>query len=324
SQFIRANIQNGINLSELRALRNLLKNGRFDILHCHGARAGLYGRLAAQTLTQKPKIIFSIHGFATPYYRFPKKQLYLAIEKGLQAVTHHTICVSKAEQALFLKYGLTQEGKTSVIHPGIPLERFSAARPNPGLKSELGFSENSQLILSVCRLNIPRDFDTLLTAVSLVQQKCPDTHLLLVGDGPLRPQIEAKIEALSLGDTVHLLGFRQDIPDLLGIADMFTLTSYGWEGFPISTLEAQAMGCPVVVSDAGGAKEAVSDGQTGLVVPKKAPQALANAFLTLLQDDALRSKLGKNGEARAKNKLSRAKMVEALTAVYLDSQIVLN
>ncbi len=315
--FAALNIQSGFSLSAMSEVRRLLKNGRFHILHCHGARAGLYGRLTSLTLINKPTVIFSIHGFATPYYGFPKKQLYLALEKGFQLITQHTICVSKAEQSLFLAYKLTSKDKTSIIHPGIPLDRFSKARSSPSrLYEELKLKSDVSIILSVCRLNIPRDFETLLTAVSIAKQDFPHLHLLLVGDGPLKSQIEAKIDSLDLETAVHLLGFRQDIPDLLELADIFVLTSDGWEGFPISTLEAQAMGCPVVVSDAGGAKEAVLHQQTGLVVPKKNPKALADAFITLLKDDTLRSTLGSQGKNRAQQDLSREKMVEQIVAVY--------
>lgn len=313
--FVPVEIRDGLKLGELMKVRRLVQNGRFHLIHVHGARAGLYGRIAALTLPNRPKLIFSIHGFATPYYATPKKQLYLGLERLFQHVTDHTICVAQAERQLFLSYGLTVPEKTSVIHPGIPLERFQPNQHSPDqLRRQLNLAD-APVILTVCRLHIPRDFETLLTAVSSVKQTIPTIHLLIVGDGPMRAEIEAKIDALGLTQNVTLLGFRQDIPDLLAAADIYTLTSSGWEGFPISTLEAQAMGCPVVVSDAGGSGEAVLHGQTGLVVPKRDPNALAQAYLSLLQKPDLRNKLGQNGAKRARTRLSRQVMVGGITAV---------
>ena len=315
SEYIPLDIRSGLKLSGLKKVRSLLKNGRFHILHVHGARAGLYGRLAALTLRQKPKIIFTVHGFATPYYATPKKQLYLLLERLFQLVTQQTICVAQAEADLFLAYRLTHQAKISVIHPGIPLERFNGLNTQAESTRRQLALPKGPIILTVCRLHIPRDFDTLLTAVALTQQTVPTVQLLIVGDGPLRAAIQAKISALDLTNHVHLLGFRQDIPQLLGLAHIFSLTSSGWEGFPISTLEAQAMGCPVVVSDAGGSAEAVLHQQTGLVVPKRDANALAAAFTQLLQDDVLRRKLGQQGVERAQKSLSRERMVAKLTAV---------
>lgn len=316
STFIPLPIHAGFDLSELKKLRGILQNNHFDLLHIHGARAGFYGRLAVQTLRHKPKVIFSIHGFATPYYASPKRQIYLSLERYFQRVTDHTICVAQAEQADFLRHIQVEEEKTSIIHPGIPLERFNASEIDSLSIQTLLKDTNSPIILIICRLNIPRDFETLLTAVALTKKVFPTLTLLIVGDGPLRGAVETKIKTLGLQSQVKLLGFRQDIPALLAAADIYTLTSSGWEGYPISTLEAQALGCPVVISDAGGAAEAVRHEQTGLVVPKHNPQALANAFCQLLNNEQLRKKLGENGRKRAKDLFSRETMVEKISAVY--------
>lgn len=315
ASFLPLPIASGFNFHAIRRVRQVVTQGRFHLIHVHGARAGLYGRLPLLTLATRPKVVFSIHGFATPYYAFPKKQLYLGIEHLLQRVTDHTLCVAQAERDLFLSYGLSNRASSSVIYPGIQLERFTAVQP-ANIRQSLGLTKDAQLILTVCRLNIPRDFETLLTAVFQTRQSFPNLHLLIAGDGPLRGQIEAKVAALQLQNHVHLLGIRHDIPTLLAAADLFTLTSSGWEGFPISTLEAQAAGCPVVVSDAGGASEAVRHQESGLVVPKLDAAALAAAFDQLLSNDGLRKKMGKQGQRRAQALFSREKMVAGITAVY--------
>jgi glycosyltransferase involved in cell wall biosynthesis len=314
--FTAVSINAGFRWREVQHIRTLLQEKSIDLLHVHGARAGLYGRLAALTLPQRPRLLFSIHGFATPYYSIPKKLVYLALEHLLQRVTDATICVAQAEAALFLQYRLTRPEKVHVIHPGIQLERFTPT-PNVVKRRQRLQLSNGPFILTVCRLHIPRDFDTLLTAVKKVTRAIPNVQLLIVGDGPMRAAIEKQIKALSLTNQVKLLGFRQDIPELLQAADIFTLTSNGWEGFPISTLEAQAMGCPVIVSDAGGASEAVLHRQTGLVVPQSDAAALEMALLELLTNEALRIKLSEQGKQRAIQSFSSREMVKRVTAVYL-------
>ena len=305
--FIPLAINQGLRLTELKTVRRLLQNGRFDLLHVHGARAGLYGRLAVLGLRQKPRVIFSIHGFATPYYPVPKRTAYLLLERLLQRVTDVTICVAQAEADLFLQHRLTRPEQIAVIHPGIPLERFLAVRPlvNP-----------PPHLLTLCRLNIPRDFETLLAAFARLVTDMPAARLTIVGDGPLRPQVANLIRQHQLADQVALLGFRQDVPALLGETAVFVLTSDGWEGFPISTLEAQAAGVPVIVSDAGGAGEAVLHEQTGLLVPKRDVTALAAAMHRLLSDESLRQAYSQKGRLRAQTAFDRGTMVGQIRSVY--------
>ena len=96
--FVPVDIAGGFATRQVTRLRRLLRTGHFDLLHVHGARAALYGRLAAAGLRPRPRVVFSIHGFATPFYRFPKRHVYLAIERALQRVTDRTICVAQRDR----------------------------------------------------------------------------------------------------------------------------------------------------------------------------------------------------------------------------------
>lgn len=315
-EFIPINIAGGFAWREVRHLRWLLRVGNFHILHAHGARAALYGRLAAATLHPRPFVVFSIHGFATPFHPFAKRWLYLGLERALQHVTDRTVCVAQAEAELFLSYGLTSPKKTAIIPYGIDVTRFaSSPMNNSDLREVLSVGQGG-VILTVCRLNVPRDFVSLLTAFEKVLTEFPDAYLLIVGDGPLRAEVETLIRRLNLEHAVQITGFRDDIPALMALADVYVLTSYGWEGYPISTLEAQAAGVPVVVTDAGGSKEAVLHEKTGFVVPKRHPEALAGALICLLQDGGLRRQLGEAGKQRASREFSRERMIERIIDVY--------
>jgi len=312
------NIAGGFPWREVKRLRGLLQRGGFHILHVHGSRAALFGRLAAATIRSRPRVVFSIHGFATPWYSLVKRCTYLALERVLQLVTDRTICVAQAEADSFLSHGLARPERIHVVSHGIDVARFAEGTGHTSaLRGELQLGQGP-VVLMVCRLNVPRDFGTLLTAFSVVRSEFPGVHLLIVGDGPQRDQIEGLVTRLGLADSVRLTGFRDDVPALMALADVYVLTSYAWEGFPISTLEAQAAGRPVVVTDAGGSREAVLHEKTGLIVPRRSPQLLADALVRLLRDADLRQRLGEAGRRRARKEFTRERMVERMGRIYDD------
>jgi len=321
--FVAVDIAEGFIWREVVRVRRLLQRGGFHLLHVHGARAALFGRLAAAMVRPRPRVVFSLHGFATPYYSLGRRWLYLGLERALQLATDRTICVAQAEAELFLSFGLTRPRKVRVVPYGIDVARFAGP---PGdtdtactcvgeLKSELETGDGP-VILTVCRLNVPRDFQSLLMAFGTVRSEFPTAHLLIVGDGPQREEVETLIARLGLSGHARVTGFRDDVPALMALADVYVLTSCGWEGYPISTLEAQAAGRPVVVTDAGGSKEAVLHEVTGLVVPKRSPALLAGALLRLLRDTDLRRRLGDAGRKRASVEFPRQRMVERIGAIY--------
>ncbi|TEU13610.1 MAG: glycosyltransferase family 1 protein [Anaerolineales bacterium] len=316
--FEPVNIASGLVWHEVLHLRRLLQAGNFHLVHLHGARAAFYGRLAVATLRPRPRAVFSIHGFAIPFYPLLKRVAYLWLERALQQVTDCTICVAQAEASLFLSFGLTTQEQTRVVPYGIDVARFATPLADiTRLREDLGVGQGL-VVLTVCRLNVPRDFASLLTAFCKVRGGFPTAHLLIVGDGPQRAEVEAFIHRLGLTHCAHITGFRNDVPALMALADVYVLTSYGWEGYPISTLEAQAAGVPIVVTDAGGSREAVQHEKTGLVVPKRHPDLLAEALLRLLRDPDLRQRMGEAGQQRAHREFTRERMIGAMTDVYCE------
>jgi glycosyltransferase involved in cell wall biosynthesis len=168
-------------------------------------------------------------------------------------------------------------------------------------------------VLSVGRLRAPKDFLTLVRAVSQLEPGA--VRLRIAGDGPDRPQLVAEIERLGLADVIELLGTSGDIGALLGAADVFVLASAS-EGLPMSVLEAMAAGTPVVASQVGGMPELVNDGETGVLVPPGDPAALAAALARLAADPALRGRFGAAGRRRAEAEFSLAGFHAQHLAVY--------
>jgi glycosyltransferase involved in cell wall biosynthesis len=168
----------------------------------------------------------------------------------------------------------------ATIPNGIDLGRFWKPEARSKWRAANGFREDEILIVSTGRLAPQKNPLALANAIANV----PNARLLLAGDGVLRPHLEGR-------ERVHLLGIRDDIPDILASADMFALAS-DWEGLPLAVIEAMAAGLAVVATDVGSVAEAVEHGLTGLLVPARDERKLTSALLALAQDPARRKRMG--------------------------------
>lgn len=191
--------------------------------------------------------------------------------------------------------------KITVIQNGVNLDRFQVRRPTPELAAQYGVM-GRQVILSVGRLVQRKGMDNLIEAMPGVLKECPDAHLLIAGEGPLRDKLNALIRIHGLERHVTLLGTVSDLAldDLYALADIFALPNRDLpdgetEGFGLVFLEANASGKPVVAGRAGGAKDAVIDGVNGLSVDGTSISAIADALTRILKDPALRESLAQGG-----------------------------
>ncbi|NIN63987.1 MAG: glycosyltransferase [Anaerolineae bacterium] len=308
----------GLSLKPLPKLRRLFREKQIDILHCHGARAALYGRVAAVALGEsRPRIVYTIHGFAAPHYAWTRRTTLRALERLLAPLTDAVIAVSEAERKAFLRTQPLPGERIHVVLNGIDTAPYCNVVVNrPEQRAALGVPIDAQLVTTICRLYRPRDFDTLLTAFTMVRAESPNVHLLVVGDGPYRQRVEALVSKLNLIPHVTLAGFRRDIPQILAASDIFVLSTAMWEGLPLTILEAMASGLPVVASDVGGIGEEVVHQQTGMVVPPRDPPALAQALLDLLTDSQKATAMGKRGRQRVYEFFTLERMGRETMAVY--------
>jgi glycosyltransferase involved in cell wall biosynthesis len=313
---LRFDIAAGFSLREWWRLRRFVRSSGFDVIHCHGTRAALWARLAALGI-RRPKIVFAVHGLSIVHYHGLKRTVLLGLERVLQMVTDVTLCDSDAERDDVIRYGVAAPTRTQTVYNGIDLERLDHT-PNERLvaRAALGLDAEQPILVTVCRLRRPRDFETLLLAMQTVIAQLPAAKLLIVGDGPLRAAIEDRIQTLNLGENVCLLGFVRDIGQALATADAFVLSTQGWEGLPLAPLEAMAMRLPVVISDVGGNREAVQDGLTGWVVPPRQPRILADALLQLLRDCPAAQRMGHQGRDWVMRKFSAKRMATETMAIY--------
>jgi glycosyltransferase involved in cell wall biosynthesis len=160
-----------------------------------------------------------------------------------------------------------------------------------------------------------KDHGTLIEAFGIARKSLPEAHLVLVGDGELRGEVEAAIEATGLSQNVTLLGYRKDVPRILPMFDAFVLSSKQ-EGFGGVCAEAMFAGVPVVSTDAGGMIETVKPGITGLMVSNQDPKALAAAMVRIIEDRDLAAELADRATGYVNEHLTADGMVEKYVALY--------
>ena len=204
-------------------------------------------------------------------------------------------------------------GKMVVIPNGVDFSRFQL--PANGAKEALGLSPHDKVVGTVGRLTWKKDPDCLLAAARAVLQEVPEARFLIVGDGPLRPQVEKRAEELGIHGRCLFTGTVSDVLPFLRACDVFVLSSV-IEGMPNALLEALACGKPAVVTDAGGNGEVVQDGKTGFVVPRNDPHRLAEATVRLLRQPALAVQMGEAAMKDMAERYSLSHMVRSIESLY--------
>jgi glycosyltransferase involved in cell wall biosynthesis len=193
-----------------------------------------------------------------------------------------------------------------------PLDR-AAARTE--LLKTLGLTDDAVLAGIVCRLIEQKGVHYGIEAFRRLADEFPTAHLIIAGEGALRPALEAQTLASELAGRVHFLGWQADVPRLMAALDMLIAPSL-WEGFGLVMLEAMAQQTPVIASAVSAIPEVVRDGETGLLVPPRDVEALAGALKQFLADKPLRQHMGLLGRDRLETHFSAARMIDEHAALY--------
>lgn len=300
--------------TDLRALRRLgaiLRDGRFDLVHVHSAKAGVLGRIAA--LATGIPVVYSPHCF--PFvgpWGLPRRLFALTVERALGPPSDAILCVADEERRLAIEEHLAPACRLHVVHNGSPacatgLERHEELE---------AFRGPGPLAACLTVLREQKSVDVFLDAVPRVLAELPDARLAVVGDGPLRDELHHRARALALDpERFRFFAFRPPAARQLATIDLFVLPS-SWEAFPISILEAMACGVPQVATNVGGTSEALVDGETGLLCPPRDPGALAERLVEALSDDARRAAMGVAARRRHDRLFTVERMVARTAEVY--------
>ena len=279
----------------LLKLARVCRDGRFDVVHTHTSKGGMIGRAAAR-LARVPVVLHTVHGFA---FHESSSRASLTFFAGLERVaarlSDRVITVSDYHRRLAIRLHIASARRLVTIHNGISRSRLAISRSRLEVRHELGFEESDVMIVAIGRLAEQKGLETLLIALPEIVRRDPRIHLAIVGEGPLRTELEDRVRLSGLASHVRFLGFRTDIGDLLNASDLVAAPSL-WEGLSISVLEAMALGKPIVTTDIGSNLELVEDGVSGLLVPPGESRALTEAVLRVAGDPELASRFG--GAAR--------------------------
>ncbi len=301
----------GVDIRYIFKLASFLRQMETQILHLHNPTAFFYGTLAGK-LARVPCIVYTEHG------RDFSSSWKVKFTNGiLSRLVNKVVAVAEFGRRYLVADEGIAEQKTITIHNGIDAERFGAEYDANALRSELGLEKRQLVIGIVARLDPIKNHKALIKAMKKVADRLPEAVLLVVGDGPLRRELESLSTALGLEARVRFLGARSDVPELMNLLDLFVLCSHS-EGLSLTLIEASAAARPIVATDVGGNSEVVENKVNGLLVPADDPEALATAILALLQDKERLSVMGKAGRQKFEREFTLEGMVQAYEKLYAD------
>ncbi len=292
------------------ALRRLIVEGSFDVVHVHSPVPGSVARSIVRTMPaeRRPALMSTEHN-TWARHRIPTRLLNSATGRWDDV----TIAVSEETRASIRGPAAS---RATVLTHGIDVDDAAAqARHRDEVRSELGIDPDALVIGTVANFTAQKDYPNLLAAARLLIDGGTAATIVAVGQGPLESQIRARADELGLGDAIVFTGFRDDAVRVLGACDVFTLAS-AWEGLPVALMEALALGLPVVATRVGGVAESMHDGEDAVLVPPGDPEALAGAWRRVLEDDSLRDRLGAAARARA-SEFDATAAVRTLEQTYL-------
>lgn len=291
-------------------LRKILKKVKPDILHCFMFHANMLGRLAAFGLDVK--IISSVRAKHVGNWLF--NTLDFLTQRMVDVYTPN----SQSTKRFMISKGINKK-KIKVIQNGLEKERFVRPKVNvKTLKESIEIRENYPILIMVANPRKQKDYPTMLKAVSIVMKK-KKVHLLAVGGGTKFQDKTNNFKkfagSLGIEDYVHFLGYRDDVPKLLAISDIW-VSSTLYEGQSNALLEAMSMGVPIVTTNIPENAEVVEGGKEALLMPVKKPERLAEAVLRLLNDNVLARKISGDAFKKAKTTYSLDKTIKKTEDLY--------
>lgn len=280
-----------------------------DIVHAHSRVPAWIGYFAIRR--SRVAFVLSAHGQYAPH-----------IGSRVMAYGDRIICVSRVIRDHIVQKLGAPPLKTTIVYNGIDLrevERALAGAKQPAeLKAELGFPADAPLVGLIGRLTATKGIRHFLDALALLRKRNPEVRGVVVGDGPIRRELQEQARALGIADSVAFTGVRTDVTNFLNAIDVYALSSLS-EGFPMGCLEALSCRVPIVASNVGGVPEMLADGETALLVEPRTAEAMADRIERLLGDHDLCESLSEAGFRTVRERFSKEKMIEEITEVYEDA-----
>jgi glycosyltransferase involved in cell wall biosynthesis len=305
---------------DLRAfysLWRLMMREKPAIVHTHTSKAGILGRCAAK-LAGVPAVVHTPHGHVFYGHFGPlASRFFLQVERFMALITDRLIALTQGERNDYMALWVGDPGRIVTIHSGVDVDRYMQAKVNVQEKRRsLGLNTEGLVIGTVGWLLPIKGSMYLLKAMEEVWKGYPDTSLIYVGKGDLERELREEASRLGVSERVSFLGWRDDIPEIMHILDIFVLPSLN-EGMGRVLVEAMAAGRPVIASNVGGIPDLVIQGKNGLLVPAADIKALARRIECLISDPDKRKEMGEKGRKMA-IRFGSDSMVQKIDQLYLE------
>ena len=302
------------NFSALKALKKLIKEGDYDIVHCNTPVGGVTTRLACKRLRKKGlKVIYEAHGFH--FFKGGSRLnwlLWYPIEKFLSRYTDALVLINTMDFEL-AKAKFKAKATYHVPGVGVNLSQFNVPVATD-FREDFTIPTDAPVVLSVGELNVNKNHRAGIKALSLMENK--DAHYCIAGNGPLLDELKEFAKECSVEDRVHFLGYRRDLPGIFREATLFLLPSYR-EGLGMAAIEAMSCGLPLVSSNRHGINDYSIEGVTGFKCHPADYETMAKYIDKIISDEPLRQQLLENSKEVAKG-FSVQAAVEAINKVYQD------
>lgn len=297
-------------------LVRLLRRERFDVLHTHLFEPSAVGQLAALLARTPCRVMTRWHSDLHIVLRRP---VHVAIDRGTGRLAHRVIAISRYTRDVLVEQEGVRSERVQVIYPACPapLAAEEGGEDRRVIAREFGL-EGVTVVGMVARLAVVKNHTLVLEAMRRVLGRARAAKLLLIGEGPLRQELEAQARALGIADDVVFLGFRADIARLYRVIDILAHPVIE-EAFGLAVIEAMMRGIPVIASHRGVAAEVIRQGENGLLVPCDDPGAVADAISALIDAPEVRRRLGDAGRTSVDGRFSLPAVTRAYERCYLEA-----
>jgi glycosyltransferase involved in cell wall biosynthesis len=295
-------------------LRQLYLELQPDVIHTHQSKAGILGRIAAQSVPNA-RVVHGIH--IVPFHgaSWLKRNIFIVAERIAARYTDLFIAVSKTAAQQYVAAGICDARLAHCVYSGMALGAFQ----NPSLPEDwrelLGQENRPPTVLMMAAFEQRKQHIAFLKAFHIVLQQSPQAKLLLAGAGPLENTVRSAVAELGLSQSVIFCGHRHDPHALFALADVSVLTSLR-EGLPRVVVQSVAANCPVVISALPGIEEIVKHDVNGLITPASDVVAAAEAVSQILTNGKLRQRLQKGTRATDVSRWDLDRLGERTTALY--------
>jgi len=283
-------------------LRRLLRGGGPDLVHAHSRRAA--DTMSARAAGSVPAVLTRRVDTVEPPWL---ARFRTAGYRRVIAISEHV--------ARRLEASGVERGRITVIRSAVDVDAFPVTPDRDRWRREFDLSDTDVSVVMVAQFIGRKGHRYAIEALAGMVESCPGVRLLLFGQGPLQSSLRSDVARAGLGDHVRFAGFRPDLDSLLGNADVLLHPATD-EGLGVAMLKAAAAGVPVVAFDVAGAKEAVVNNETGLLVPAGDVPALLRALMTLVENPELRRQLGERGRSRMRQEFTTEHMVDQHVRLY--------